>query len=141
MENIPPTSAALKLHILRSALKAIMWHQWYKKDRVMPNITDWGWTKTSNGYVPKWSESPEASIACRELIKCGCKKVVKVAASARSKNFLVQSCVLVLSSVCNYNYIYRIIMELILLDHILCILYVFLSKLLFVEIEVVILFI
>ena len=40
LENIPPTSAALKLHILRSALKAIMWHQWYKKDRVMPNITD-----------------------------------------------------------------------------------------------------
>ena len=42
LENIPPTSAALKLHILRSALKAIMWHQWYKKDRHMPNITDWG---------------------------------------------------------------------------------------------------
>ena len=58
LENIPPTSAALKQHILRSALKAIMWHQWYKEDREMPNITDWGWTKTSNRYVPKWSELP-----------------------------------------------------------------------------------
>ena len=80
-----------------------MWHQWYKKDRKISNITDCWWAKSLTRYVQKWSELPEASIARKEFIECGCKKVVKVAASARSNNFIVPSCVLVLGNVDDYK--------------------------------------
>ena len=37
----------------------------------------WGWQLTNNKYDPRWVTLPEASTACQELIKCGCKKQCK----------------------------------------------------------------
>ena len=40
--------------------------------------TAWGWVKRGDKHVMFWSELPEASAACRELIKCGYKKSCQV---------------------------------------------------------------
>ena len=41
----------------------------------LPSPDEWGWLPTSNGsWEVKWTELPEASHACRELLRCGCKK-------------------------------------------------------------------
>ena len=38
----------------------------------LPSPSEWGWVETSNGgWEVKWTTLPEA---CRELIRCGCKK-------------------------------------------------------------------
>ena len=34
----------------------------------------WGWILNEDGFSPRWMTIPEATEACRELIKCGCKK-------------------------------------------------------------------
>ena len=40
----------------------------------IPSPTEWGWEQSENGWIPKWTDLPEASVACQELIRCGCKK-------------------------------------------------------------------
>ena len=42
------------------------------------DVTDWGWeTFQTAGYIPKWTTSPTAEIACIELISCKCAKSCK----------------------------------------------------------------
>ena len=38
------------------------------------NPEKWGWILNEDGFSPRWMTIPEATKACRELIKCGCKK-------------------------------------------------------------------
>ena len=38
---------------------------------------DWGCYISSDGWIPTWSTRPEASKACNELIKGGCKSACK----------------------------------------------------------------
>ena len=73
-ENIPPTAGALKQHICRAALQASLWNKCLDKQRKPVSSVGWGWKKYETGYVPLWSELPEASEACKELVKCNCKK-------------------------------------------------------------------
>ena len=41
----------------------------------LPSPSEWGWVLATNGgWEVKWTALPEASQACRELLKCGCKK-------------------------------------------------------------------
>ena len=37
------------------------------------NIEKWGWKREGGIAVPHWMTQPEASQACKELIKCCCK--------------------------------------------------------------------
>ena len=36
----------------------------------IPLPTEWGQEESENGWVPKWTDLPEASAACQELIHC-----------------------------------------------------------------------
>ena len=37
--------------------------------------SEWGWKKkVEGGWELSWTTLPEATLACRELIRCGCKK-------------------------------------------------------------------
>ena len=74
LENIPPTAGALKQHILRSSLQSRMWTMCPEKEREDTDASKWGWKETELGYIPLRSEHEDFSSACRELIKCECKK-------------------------------------------------------------------
>ena len=76
IENIPPTRSALLQHSKRAALQA--GHVWFQSVIRTPELPDpklWGWTRSDekSSWEPFWTDLPEASKACRELIKCQCK--------------------------------------------------------------------
>ncbi len=44
----------------------------------LPNPSNWGWKKKdTGGWEVNWTTLPEVTKACRELLKCGCKKGCK----------------------------------------------------------------
>ena len=52
-------------------------HQWKSSlvtSQMLPIVTEWGWKQEGNAYIPVWTMLPIASKACKEFIKCGCKK-------------------------------------------------------------------
>ncbi len=77
IENIPPTQAALLEHTKRATFQAgHVWAQAIIRRPELPSLAKWGWMKSGSdsSWSPLWSTLPEASKACRELIKCGCRK-------------------------------------------------------------------
>jgi hypothetical protein len=76
LDNITPTQAALYQHSLRAVHQA--GHEWgtvHEASPTIPSHTNWGWHRDDNNmWKPLWTTLPEASKACRELIKCNCKK-------------------------------------------------------------------
>ena len=77
VENIAPTSATLKQNILRAVFQATKWCRCFEKQKTEPDPSNCGWEKIENKYLPFWSELTEASLACRGLIKCSCKRACK----------------------------------------------------------------
>ena len=79
IENIPPTSDALRQHTLRAAYQALVWSRCLEKNPVLPCPRNWGWTKQEGETVwkPLWTTLPQADHSCYELIRCGCKKGCK----------------------------------------------------------------
>ena len=74
IENIPPTNAALYQHILRSVIQASKWYTCLEKSQDYKDPCEWGWKLNGGTFYPLWTELPAASQACRELVKCACKK-------------------------------------------------------------------
>ncbi len=76
MDGLPPTKAALKEHTKRAAYQAgHVWATMFVHEPNLPSPAEWGWLQTDNGgWKVKWTELPEASHACRQLLRCGCKK-------------------------------------------------------------------
>ena len=88
LENIPPTEAALRQHILRTVLQSgHVWGQSLKKDPHLPSPANWGWQrKDTNPWMPIWTTLEPAQDACNELIKCGCKQGCRGRCSCRKAN-------------------------------------------------------
>ena len=74
LENIPPTEDALVQHLKRSMLQANIWTSCLMLQLPEIDFTKWGWIVDENGVHPLWTVLDEASKACIELRKCGCKK-------------------------------------------------------------------
>ena len=76
IDSIPPTQAALIEHTKRAAYQAgHVLGQMFLPAPKLPSPADWGWVSTSTGgWEVKWTTLPEASKACRELLRCCCKK-------------------------------------------------------------------
>ena len=72
LDNIPPTQAALKLHIKLTCYQAKHWSQALVMDPEMPEPTDWNWTKETTRWQSLCTILPEAS--CLESISCHWKK-------------------------------------------------------------------
>ncbi|XP_065068995.1 uncharacterized protein LOC135694220 [Rhopilema esculentum] len=71
-ESLPPTSDALLQHTRRAIFQAgFVWCQSTVKTQHLPPIVEWGWNENVS---PLWMVVPEASKACQELIKCGCRQ-------------------------------------------------------------------
>ena len=79
IENIPPTKAALVQHIKRAVYQAgYCWAQATTPSPVLPCPSEWGWKrKEPCSWEANWTSLPEATVACRELLRCGCKKGCK----------------------------------------------------------------
>jgi len=75
MDNLPPTQGALVEHIKRAAYQAgHVWAQMLVAIPELPSAQEWGWEQnTSGGWEVEWTELPEASQACYELVRCSCK--------------------------------------------------------------------
>ena len=73
MDKLPPTNDALLQHVRRAVYQAGIWMTSTQMELVIPSPHDFAWTKISDLWVPVWVTIPEASRACRELIKCSCK--------------------------------------------------------------------
>ena len=74
----PPTREALIQHIKRAAYQAgFIWGQTMVCTPELPSPSEWGWVHTNNGWGIHWTTLPEATEACRQLLKCGCKKVAE----------------------------------------------------------------
>lgn len=75
IDGLPPTREALKQHIKRAAYQAgYCWGQMMVSTPELPSPSDWGWVHTDNGWDIYWTTLPEATEACRQLLRCGCKK-------------------------------------------------------------------
>ena len=77
IDGLPPTQAALILHIKRATYQAghCCWAQMTTAVQNLPSPNDWGWNKkVEGGWEARWTTLAEASEACRELIHCKCKK-------------------------------------------------------------------
>ena len=76
IDGLPPTKAALVQHIMRPAYQAgHCWGQTIVPPPELPSPSQWGWNESTDGnWEVNWTTLPEATHACRELIRCGCKK-------------------------------------------------------------------
>ncbi len=76
IDSLPPTQAALIQHIKRAAYQAgHCWAQMMIAAPELPSPSEWGWNKrVEGGWEVCWTTLPEATQACRELIRCGFKK-------------------------------------------------------------------
>ena len=55
-----------------------IWGQVLKKQQVIPEAVDWGWSKAEDGkFLPVWSLLPDMWKSTKELISCKCKKGCK----------------------------------------------------------------
>ena len=104
IENIPPTKSALYQHISRSVIQASKWYTCLGKAYEYKDLCKWGWKLNDGTFYPLRTELPAAPQACRELIKCACKRRVLLIAAAIRQNLFVMNLALVLVSVLDTNY-------------------------------------
>ena len=76
MDGLPPTQAALVEHVKRAAYQAgHVWAQMFVAVPKLPSPSEWGWLQTiEGGWEVKWTTLAEAFQACREFLRCLCKK-------------------------------------------------------------------
>ena len=75
MENIPPIQDAHLQHSKRVAYQAGIWTTCDMAQQQPLSPEGYGWTcdEERQSWVPVWISLPVCSIACSELVKCGCK--------------------------------------------------------------------
>ena len=84
LEYIPPTEDALMLHIRRPIYQGVLvWGMATTASYVLPDPTQWGWSKEGDIYIPQWMTKPEAAKICYKLAHCGCKKGCKTRCKCR----------------------------------------------------------
>ena len=76
VNNIPPTKDALLQHARRAAYQAgHCWSQAVEPQIELPRPAGWGWVSTDGRkWDVVWSNLPEASKLCKELLLSGCTK-------------------------------------------------------------------
>ncbi len=78
IDALPPTREALKQYTKRPAYQAgYCWFQMMRSTPEPPLPSDWGLVHTDKGWDIYWTTPPEATEACRQLLRCGCKKGIQ----------------------------------------------------------------
>lgn len=74
LQSLPPTRESLVQHVRRAVLQGVfLWGQSLISSPNIPDPEQWGWKLNEGVYQPLWSTSPEALVACQELLSCKCK--------------------------------------------------------------------
>ena len=75
IEAIPPTADAMLQHSKRATYQAgYCWAYCLIPAPCLPLPSDWRWQNgPDQWWEPQWITLPDASQACQELLKCGCK--------------------------------------------------------------------
>ncbi|XP_051232747.1 uncharacterized protein LOC127350304 [Dicentrarchus labrax] len=73
-ETLPPTSDAVKFHIMRSHYQATIWNQAHLPHPDLPPVDEMGWIHKEGQLVPRLMSLPPMPKACREFTSCGCTK-------------------------------------------------------------------
>ena len=75
-DAIPPTQAALKEHVKRSAYQArCVWSQAIIRQPEVQSPSDFGWKRFGGRWKIVWTTMPPIATGCQELTKCQCQKV------------------------------------------------------------------
>ena len=92
IKNIPPTKAALVQHIRWAVYQAgYCWAQATTPSPVLPCPSEWGWKrKEPCSWEANWTSLPEATVACRGRLRCGCKDNCKCSKAALQSTALCQ---------------------------------------------------
>ena len=77
IDRVPPSKAALYQHARRAIYQVMIWANSLSRCPEPMDPTKWGWKRVESSLEHYWSELPEASKACREFVKCKCKKGCK----------------------------------------------------------------
>jgi len=85
-ELMPPTQNALFHHCQRALYQASVWVSAHIAEMKAPDPLEFGWKMHDQRLLPVWMLIPEISIACQELIKCGCKRACGNACSCLKKS-------------------------------------------------------
>ena len=89
IDNIPSTAASLVKHTRRDVLQANIWHQIYRKETNKLDPESFGWRVIEGNWKPHWSDLPEVSSICRELIKCGCRQCKPTSCKCRQEDHVL----------------------------------------------------
>lgn len=74
LDRIPPTSVALKQHLLRASYQGgYVWSQVHLTLPELPSPAECGWER-DDSWKPLWETLPQAQQSCYELVRCSCKK-------------------------------------------------------------------
>ncbi len=76
IDALPPTRAALIQHAKRAAYQAgYCWGQMMIPAPELASPSEWGWVQRDSGcWDIYWTTLPEATVDCRQLLRCSCKK-------------------------------------------------------------------
>ena len=72
-ENLPPTSDALKHHIMRAHLQTMIWLKAREPQPEIPQATDCGWKLESITLQPVLLTVDPVPHACLNLVSCSCR--------------------------------------------------------------------
>ncbi|KAG1649705.1 UPF0764 protein C16orf89 [Nymphon striatum] len=72
-ESLPPTSDAVTYHIQRAHYQSMIWRQATSQQPHFPSATTLGWELTDEKLRPKLMSLPPIPVACKDIIRCGCK--------------------------------------------------------------------
>jgi hypothetical protein len=84
-ELIHPTQNAIFHHCQRALYQASVWVSAHVAEMNAPDPLEYGWKKIDKRLLPVWMSIPEVSIACQELVKCGCKRACGNACTCNKK--------------------------------------------------------
>ena len=73
-EVLPPTSDALKFHILRAHYQALIWKMAYIPNPTIPAPDQYGWKREQNSVIPILMSRNAIPQECLELVSCQCQK-------------------------------------------------------------------
>ena len=72
MTALPPSEAALHDHIRATLQGGHDWGAATQSYHLLPSPGDWDWTHPDK-WQPLWTNLPEASVSCQELLHCTCR--------------------------------------------------------------------
>lgn len=74
IEGLPPTSDALKLHLMRTNYQTFVWKNALKHDINLPSPDGNGWAMTDGKLSPVFMTIEPVPKTCLAMISCSCKK-------------------------------------------------------------------